>query len=783
MSPHRLGIAALLLALAAIPAQAQRADNPHGPNVGACSTCHRADGWKPAAISPSFRHAERTFPLEGAHARTACGSCHTSLVFSKAATNCASCHSDVHKGEFGTTCDRCHTARSFVDPSRMARAHELTLFPLRGAHVAVPCESCHTPTAAGQAQYRGRPTTCIGCHLTTFRATKAPDHQGAGFSQDCASCHDVSSWLTAKYDHSVTRFPLAGAHRAVSCAGCHGDGVFKGKPMLCNACHAADYAASKNPPHAASGFPTDCAACHTVQAWKGATFDHSATQFPLTGAHLTTLCTSCHGDNVFKGKPTACQSCHQKDFAASLRPPHSQLGFTSACAACHTTVAWQGAPYDHSVTRFPLTGAHKTATCNDCHSAGVYRGRPSACASCHQADYDKSVNPPHAAQGFPVACEACHGTTSWKGAVFNHDATLFPLTGMHKTLVCLSCHTDGVYKGRSTACVSCHQKDYNASLRPPHSQLGLSTACAACHTTSAWLGGSFDHSVTQFPLTGAHKTVACSGCHGDGVYKGKSTVCVSCHLKDYNASLRPPHSALGFSTACASCHGTVAWAGGSFDHSTTAFPLTGAHRAAMCNDCHADGVYKGKSTACYSCHQSNYAATKNPPHNTTSFPTASCASCHSTTAWSPATFNHATTRFPLTGAHVTTPCAGCHGDGVYSGKTMVCVGCHQANYDATTNPNHKTVAFPTTCASCHTTTTWLGATFNHDASFFPIYSGKHKGRWSQCSDCHTVPTNYSLFLCTNCHLKPDMDNAHKGRSGYKYDSPTCYSCHPRGTTP
>jgi hypothetical protein len=117
---------------------------------------------------------------------------------------------------------------------------------------------------------------------------------------------------------------------------------------------------------------------------------------------------------------------------------------------------------------------------------------------------------------------------------------------------------------------------------------------------------------------------------------------------------------------------------------------------------------------------------------------------------------------------------------VFRGKTMVCSGCHLSDYTATTSPNHAAASFPTTCESCHTTTSWLGATFDHDGRYFPIYSGKHRGRWRVCADCHTSPTNYAVFSCFQCHTQKDMDDHHKGRAGYSYDSAKCYACHPRG---
>ena len=129
---------------------------------------------------------------------------------------------------------------------------------------------------------------------------------------------------------------------------------------------------------------------------------------------------------------------------------------------------------------------------------------------------------------------------------------------------------------------------------------------------------------------------------------------------------------------------------------------------------------------------------------------------------------------------MTLACAACHSDGVYAGKPTTCVSCHLTDYNGTTNPVHSTAGFPTACASCHTTSTWLGATFNHDASFFPIYSGAHQGRWSSCATCHTNPANYTVFTCLTCHTQLTTNGHHSGVSGYRYDSQACYSCHPRG---
>ncbi len=161
-----------LVTTAIAPARAQSVGNPHGPTIGACISCHRANSWRPAQVSRDFRHAEQVFPLDGAHLRTACTACHASLDFSKASTSCAQCHRDVHKSELGSDCGRCHTTRSFVDQTNLKRLHEMTRFPLRGAHAPLACEACHTAARPGQSQYVRRPRPRASA--VTWRRTGRP---------------------------------------------------------------------------------------------------------------------------------------------------------------------------------------------------------------------------------------------------------------------------------------------------------------------------------------------------------------------------------------------------------------------------------------------------------------------------------------------------------------------------------------------------------------------------------------------------------------------------------
>ena len=96
-------------------------------------------------------------------------------------------------------------------------------------------------------------------------------------------------------------------------------------------------------------------------------------------------------------------------------------------------------------------------------------------------------------------------------------------------------------------------------------------------------------------------------------------------------------------------------------------------------------------------------------------------------------------------------CNTCH-KGIYNGTTpKTCMGCHSANYTAATNPNHVKAGFPTSVKLAHSQTAWSPSTFNHDAKYFRIYSGKHLQKWTLCSECHTNANNFTVFSCTNCH--------------------------------
>ena len=609
-----------------------------------------------------------------------------------------------------------------------------------------------------------------------------PDYPHGSFRDDCALCHAAESWSPAVISDGLrprgARLPARGAHQDTPCLLCHVSLEFtETTGSACADCHTDPHLGELGP---------DCASCHDTDSFARPSDErraHRATRFPLVGVHASVDCDACHSGEAtgfarYANTPMDCWSCHADTWQATTNPDHEAAGFPTDCTRCHTEFGWGGGRFDHSVTGFPLDGAHRLLECSACHVDWNFTGQSADCYSCHQDDYDGTEEPNHVAAGFPTACAQCHDTRDWDSA-FDHSATAFPLTGAHVPLVCADCHGGGVYGGLGTACIVCHQADYDGTSDPPHAAAGFPTDCAQCHDTNDW-DSAFDHSATAFPLTGAHVPLACADCHGGGVYGGLGTACIVCHQADWDGTSDPNHAAAGFSTDCTECHDTSSW-DGSFNHATTAFPLTGAHVPLACADCHGGGVYGGLGTACIVCHQADWDGTSDPNHAAAGFST-DCTECHDTSNWN-GSFNHATTAFPLTGAHVPLACADCHGGGVYGGLGTACIVCHQADYDGTTDPDHAAASFSTDCAACHATNAWEGAVFDHDDMFFPIYSGTHRNRWDDCTECHTNSTDYGVFNCLGCHPHSDQsetDGHHRGEGGYAYESSACYSCHPNG---
>ena len=752
---------------------AKSPDHAGGAFSKDCEQCHNVSSavWATSNVSHSF------FPLVGGHALSNCFSCHKQNTYAGLTQTCYTCHQlnymgakspDHMKMSFSTDCKQCHTLNPGWTPANFIN-HD-SIYPLLGAHnnIRMECNKCHVNG------YANTPTQCVGCHQTDYNNAVDPNHKSAGFSTDCAGCHSNNAWKPSTFDHDGAYFPIySGKHAGQwsQCSDCHTDpGNYK--VFACINCHEHSQSNTDSHHNGVNGYvyqSAACYSCHPRGTGEGV-INHALTSFPLTGAHANVACQQCH-QNGFANTPTDCVSCHQSNF--NTAPNHTVQSYPQTCQQCHTTTDWKTITFNHSTTTFPLTGAHTTVTCQSCHVTKL-AGIASDCYSCHQSNFAAAPN--HTTQNYPHDCTLCHSTTSWQGSTFDHSKTAFPLTGAHTTTACLSCH-QSKFAGTPTDCVSCHQSNFNTA--PNHTIQSYPQTCQQCHTTTDWKTINFNHSTTTFPLTGAHTTVTCQSCHVTKL-AGIASDCYSCHQSNFAAA--PNHTAQNYPHDCTLCHSTASWQGSTFDHSKTAFPLTGAHTGVACASCHTAG-YQNTPTVCYSCHQSNFQGTTNPNHVALNIPTT-CEQCHTTTpGWKPATFPIHSNYWPLTGAHanIASQCASCH-NGNYTTTPSQCVGCHQSDYNGAANPNHALAHFPTACEQCHTTSAWSPSTFNHDGQYFPIYSGTHKGRWSLCSDCHTNQTNFAVFSCITCHehSQANSDSQHSGVRNYVYNATSCYSCHPTG---
>ncbi|HAD12680.1 MAG TPA: hypothetical protein DCF33_09610 [Saprospirales bacterium] len=326
----------------------------------------------------------------------------------------------------------------------------------------------------------------------------------------------------------------------------------------------------------------------------------------------------------------------------------------------------------------------------------------------------------------------------------------------------------------------------------------LKVDCRSCHTPDSWEIAPdwwqkppspaasvprFNHSVnTDFELEGRHQKIDCRACHETLVFAVVGQQCIDCHIDLHQQTL---------GTDCRRCHDANDWLIDDITalHQDNGFPLLGNHLLAECTDCHHSESYlkfERIGNLCVDCHLQEFQATTSPNHVAAGYST-DCSMCHDMTLpdwrWVAGAANHLF--FPLTGGHAINDCTKCHIGGNFTNTPTDCFACHSSEYMATTNPDHEAAGFPTDCSICHTTGPgWAADNFTqHDALYFPIYSGNHKGEWNNCNECHTTAGNFKAFSCIDCHEHNnagDLADEHDEVGGYSFNSTACYSCHPKG---
>lgn len=522
-----------------------------------------------------------------------------------------------------------------------------------------------------------------------------------------------------------------------------------------------------------------------------------------------------------------CLKCHEEIAAqrSGGKGLHRQDSF-ARCTDCHTEhhgedyelIFWKDGQdkFDHRQTGWELTGGHAKLECRKCHNvkyvadpgalkarnkdlSRTFLGLPTACVDCHGDHHRGQLT----TDGAVRACTACHDTEYWKPARgFDHEKTVFPLTGRHQKVACAKCHpvlpaADSDHGKPPTpkftpiahaACTDCHKDPHVGQLGPD---------CAKCHVTDGWktiTGTGFDHSRTKYPLLGKHARVSCGECHGGGRQKPAYAACRDCH-RDAHDAQRVARPEILKCEACHTVDGFTPARYGLEQHAKSPFPLRGAHQAVPCLLCHKPlkaaaghpapyanaADLKPASARCVDCHRD--------PHEgqvdrwAVDAAAGACGACHTVDTWrkmvTTGSFDHDRTEFKLEGRHRQVACAACHKPVPATASTPLkrpfkvqaryCAACHQDVHKGQFADRPVAGARAPDCARCHVATDWLAEKFDHEKdSRFPLRGGHEK---VACAKCHLpIAADNPRLLhykplpveCRACHANPPADR--KGQS-------------------
>ena len=216
---------------------------------------------------------------------------------------------------------------------------------------------------------------------------------------------------------------------------------------------------------------------------------------------------------------------------------------------------------------------------------------------------------------------------------FNHMVTGFPLTGLHTTVECGTCHVGGVFKGTPRSCSGCHTKGMRVVATAKSLRHVVTTEpCEVCHTnTVTFYGARFNHSkAVPGQCTTCHNGIVAAGraaSHTSG--KKLTDTCDHCHRTYAWLPATWNHTTGG---ACSSCHNGVDATGKSAGHVAT---------TDECNNCHtsqltwlgalgakpANHILYNAGVACSSCHVGGIVITGVTLH---SYVSSTCTTCHLT---------------------------------------------------------------------------------------------------------------------------------------------------------
>jgi len=396
----------------------------HAEAGGNCKACHTA-------------------PWESARMEDRCVDCHGGIAVQM--QDVATMHGSMLTDQPDLRCRYCHPEHRGADAKLtelgdLSFPHEVVGFSLAGhqftaTHEAFVCSDCHADDIS-----KFDLQICDTCHRQMDLGFMTAHTLSYGSA--CMDCHDGVDSLVTNFDHGDYEFKIVGRHAGLECVKCHTDarklGDFQATLQDCHSCHYSD------DPHEGR-FGRDCAVCHSVDGWKPAKFDHNLSAFKLEGEHAETRCEACHADNVYKGTPGDCYSCHQRD-----DEHNGQYG--TDCAVCHNPTDWEDSDFDHNLGNFPLTGRHVDVACEACHTTGQFKGLSTSCSSCH-------ADPVFHAGMFGLDCAVCHTTNNWYAPYNGRHPGIADEGGRgvnHGGASCRDCHTQTLH---TSTCLACHNSN------------------------------------------------------------------------------------------------------------------------------------------------------------------------------------------------------------------------------------------------------------------------------------------------------------------------------------
>lgn len=300
----------------------------HNGRYGAdCKSCHNTTSFK-VINRNSFDHSKTNFPLIGKHKNISCNKCHKSSVETKLDySRCSNCHQDYHNGQFKRNqknydCKNCHTEDGFSPSLYSIEMHNKSNFILSGAHLAVPCYSCHKKEDKWNFVINN--SRCVDCHTNVHLNDLSEKYLK---DNNCETCHRTDAWNIITFNHSATGFELLGKHNKTQCRNCHYRYDENGNKIIkfsftkseCTQCHKDIHYGQFKAENSKEN-KSICLNCHTFNNWKPEKFDHNKTNFQLQGAHSKLECSKCHFSNTINGDQYVkyklnefkCATCHSK---------------------------------------------------------------------------------------------------------------------------------------------------------------------------------------------------------------------------------------------------------------------------------------------------------------------------------------------------------------------------------------------------------------------------------------------------------------------------------------